>query len=260
MTATTSPTTKQTLVPDSYTGLDTLPKQIVSKLSKRGFVFNLMLVGRSGLGKSTLVNSIFSTHLRDSKVKPFDNTKTTEVTVTTHLMNENDVNVKLSIVDTPGNFILNFEFILFNDIGFGDLINNENAWEPIVKYIKDQYSLYLRRELTPAREKIISDTRVHAVIYFLSPSSAHGLLPLDIIAMKQISEISNLIPVIAKSDTLTMEEKESFKERVREELAFHNIHIYPDVNNGLVLEEMDPIEKRLNEEILVIFYTLYTYD
>ena len=183
------------ITPESYTGLDTIPQQIIQKLNKKGFTFNLMVVGKSGLGKSTLVNSIFACHLKNSVGKSYELSKTTEVQVKTHLIVENDVQVKVSIVDTPG---------------FGDLINNEKAWEPIVKYIRDQYSLYLRRELTPARERTITDTRVHAVIYFVFPSG-HGLSSLDVLAMKAISECANLIPVIAKSDTLTLEERLEFK-------------------------------------------------
>lgn len=47
-------------------------------------------------------------------------------------MEENGVKLKLSITDTPG---------------YGDQVNNEACWEPIVKHIKDQYSMYLRKEL-----------------------------------------------------------------------------------------------------------------
>lgn len=44
--------------------------------------------------------------------------------------------------------------------------------------------------------------------------------------MKQISEVANVIPVIAKADSLTMEERQSFKERIREEILFHGIKVF----------------------------------
>ena len=91
------------ITPEAYTGLDTLPQQIIQKLNKRGFTFNLMVVGKSGLGKSTLVNSIFAAHLKDAVGKGYELNKTTEVQVKSHVIVENNVQVKVSIVDTPGN-------------------------------------------------------------------------------------------------------------------------------------------------------------
>jgi septin 3/9/12 len=64
-------------------------------------VFSVVL-NYSGLGKSTLVNSIFASHLTNSQVKSFDNTKTTEISISSHTIVENNVAVKLSIIDTPG--------------------------------------------------------------------------------------------------------------------------------------------------------------
>lgn len=173
-----------------------------------------MIVGRSGLGKSTLVNTLFSAHLIDTKGvrKPNDPPRqTTEINSVTHIIEENGVRLKLTITDTPG---------------YGDQVNNDNCWEPIIKHIKEQYSTYLRKELTPARERRIPDTRVHAVIFCINPSG-HALTPLDITVMKKISEVANIIPVISKSDSLTMEERLAFKRRIKEEIEFHGIRTFP---------------------------------
>jgi septin 3/9/12 len=72
---------------------------------------------------------------------------------------ENNVKLRLNIVDTPG---------------YGDLVNNDGCWEPIIKYIKDQHSAYLRKELTAMRDKHIQDTRIHCCLYFIAPTG-HGL-------------------------------------------------------------------------------------
>lgn len=44
---------------EGYVGFDTVQEQIRKKSLKRGFEFNLMVVGATGLGKSTMVNTLF---------------------------------------------------------------------------------------------------------------------------------------------------------------------------------------------------------
>ena len=44
-----------------YVGFANLPNQVHRKSVKKGFEFTLMVVGESGLGKSTLINSLFLT-------------------------------------------------------------------------------------------------------------------------------------------------------------------------------------------------------
>jgi len=216
---------------NSYVGFDSITRQIEHKLLKRGFQFNAMVVGQTGLGKSSLINTIFASHLIDSKgrLEADEPTRqTTEIQAVSHLVVENNVKLRLNIVDTPG---------------YGDLINNDGCWEPIIKYIKDQHSAYLRKELTAMRDKYIQDTRIHCCLYFIAPTG-HGLRPIDIIVMKKLSEVVNIVPVIAKSDSLTLEEREAFKVRIRDELHYHNIRLYPFDN-----EDQDSEELQLNEAI-----------
>uniref|UniRef100_A0A452TLX8 Septin-type G domain-containing protein n=1 Tax=Ursus maritimus TaxID=29073 RepID=A0A452TLX8_URSMA len=55
--------------PDQYVGFATLPNQVHRKSVKKGFDFTLMVAGESGLGKSTLVHSLFLTDLyKDRKL------------------------------------------------------------------------------------------------------------------------------------------------------------------------------------------------
>jgi septin 3/9/12 len=87
------------------------------------------------------------------------------------------------------------------------------SWDPIVKYIKDQHSAYLRKELTAMRDRHIQDTRIHCCLYFINPTG-HTLRPIDVIVMKKLSEVVNVVPVIAKADSLTLDEREQFKQVV----------------------------------------------
>lgn len=63
------------------------------------------------------------------------------------------------------------------------------------------------------RDRYIQDTRIHCCLYFINPTG-HSLRPIDVIVMKKLSEVVNVVPVIAKADSLTLEERESFKQKV----------------------------------------------
>lgn len=41
-----------------------------------------------------------------------------------------------------------------------------------------------------------------------------SLKPIDVIVLKKLVQVVNVVPVIAKADSLTMEERAAFKKRV----------------------------------------------
>ena len=116
---------------------------------------------------------------------------------------ENGIQLRLTIIDTPG---------------FGDFIDNETCWKPILECIEGRYDAFLEQESRVNRRKIL-DNRVHALIYFIPPTG-HCLRPIDIEFMKRLHHRVNIIPVIAKSDTMTEEELHTFKLRVSENTLF----------------------------------------
>jgi len=95
---------------------------------------------------------------------------------------------------------------------------------PIVDFIDDQHETYMCQEQQPQRTEK-SDLRVHACLYFIRPTG-HTLKPLDIEIMKRLGTRVNLIPVIAKADTLTQNDLFVFKQRIREVIAAQGIRIY----------------------------------
>ncbi|XP_055971398.1 septin-9 [Sorex fumeus] len=199
-----------------YVGIDSILEQMRRKAMKQGFEFNIMVVGQSGLGKSTLINTLFKSKISRKSVQPPAPSeeripKTIEIKSITHDIEEKGVRMKLTVIDTPG---------------FGDHINNENCWQPIMKFINEQYEKYLQEEVNINRKKRIPDTRVHCCLYFI-PATGHSLRPLDIEFMKRLSKVVNIVPVIAKADTLTLEERVYFKQRITADLLSNGIDVYP---------------------------------
>ena len=158
-----------------------------------------MVVGESGLGKSTLINSLFLTDLYPgTNLNPFtvknanfhnkihvltDRVvpnaaekikKTVQLDASTVEIEERGVKLRLTVVDTPG---------------FGDAIDNIDSFQQIIRYIDEQYERYLKDESGLNRKNII-DNRVHCCFYFVNPYG-HGLKPLDIEVIEKTTDFSS---------------------------------------------------------------------
>uniref|UniRef100_A0A8D2MCZ4 Septin 2 n=1 Tax=Zonotrichia albicollis TaxID=44394 RepID=A0A8D2MCZ4_ZONAL len=202
-----------------YVGFANLPNQVHRKSVKKGFEFTLMVVGESGLGKSTLINSLFLTDLYPERIIPGAADKierTVQIEASTVEIEERGVKLRLTVVDTPG---------------YGDAINCRDCFKTIISYIDEQFERYLHDESGLNRRHII-DNRVHCCFYFISPFG-HGLKPLDVEFMKAIHNKVNIVPVIAKADTLSLKERERLKKRILDEIEEHGIKIYhlPDAES-----------------------------
>ncbi|ODV91222.1 hypothetical protein CANCADRAFT_61460 [Tortispora caseinolytica NRRL Y-17796] len=197
----------------SAIGISNLPKQRHDLVAREGANFTLMVAGESGLGKTTFVNTLFST-----TIKPYMNhrkrhqkqaDKTVDIEITKAELEEKGFKLRLTVIDTPG---------------FGDFVNNNDAWAPIAEFIDDQHESYMLQEQQPKRDEKL-DLRVHACLYFIRPTG-HVLKPLDVLCMKELGTRVNLIPVIAKADTLSTAALEKFKNHVRDVIDVQNINIY----------------------------------
>ncbi|XP_059208171.1 septin-5-like isoform X1 [Centropristis striata] len=202
-----------------YVGFATLPNQVHRKTVKKGFTFTLMVAGESGLGKSTLINSLFLTDLyKDRKVPNAQERINQTVDIVKHTISieEKGIRLRLTIIDTPG---------------FGDAIDNTDSWKPIEEYIDQQFEQYFRDE-SGLNRRNLQDNRVHCCLYFVSPFG-HGLRPLDVAFMRALHEKVNIVPVVAKADSLTEAEVYRKKIKIREEIKQFGINIYqfPDCDS-----------------------------
>nr|XP_049462272.1 septin-7 isoform X12 [Anopheles coluzzii] len=219
---------------DGYVGFANLPNQVYRKAVKKGFELTLMVVGESGLGKSTLINSMFLSDIYHAEQHPGPSKrikKTVAVESTKVLLKENGVNLTLTVVDTPG---------------FGDAVDNSNCWLPIVDFVESKYEEYLTAE-SRVHRTALPDSRVHVCLYFIAPSG-HGLKPLDIEFMQRLCDKVNIIPVIAKADTLTPEEITLFKKQILNEIAQNKIKIY-DFPDPMDEEEDAKVLRQLRSRV-----------
>lgn len=194
---------------NGYVGFANLPKQWHRKSVRRGFNLNVMVVGEPGLGKTTLVNTLFNKQVL-SKDHPLEDEDTPlKVVLTASEIEEDGIKLRLNVVTAPG---------------FGAHTNNTEAWKPIAEEISSRFDQYLETESRITRTTI-EDPRIHALLYFIEPSG-HSLRALDIAFMKQVHDKVNLIPVIAKADTLTDDEIADFKRRIVDDINYQGISVF----------------------------------
>ncbi|KAG2456334.1 septin 10 isoform X2 [Polypterus senegalus] len=192
-----------------HVGFDSLPDQLVNKSTNQGFCFNILCVGETGIGKSTLMDTLFNTSFENFESSHFE--PKVKLRAQTYELNESNVRLKLTIVNT---------------VGFGDQMNKQQSYQPVVDYIDAQFESYLQEELKIKRSLYnYHDSRIHVCLYFISPTG-HSLKSLDLVTMKKLDSKVNIIPVIAKADTISKSELHKFKIKIMSELVSNGVQIY----------------------------------
>jgi septin family protein len=144
---------------------------VVNREIKRGFTFNILVMGETGVGKSTLMDSLFKRPLED--VTHTHDAKSVGCQVFTHDLEEGGVKLKLTIVHSTG---------------FGDQLDRQQSPESLVGYIQTQFERYLQEELKTSRNLWrLHDSRIHACLYLLQPNG-HSLKSLDLVTMRAIHD------------------------------------------------------------------------
>ena len=97
-----SPNGSRILRPEGYVGYDSLPDQYVSRIIRDGFCYNILALGATGVGKTTLLEALFNTKTQaDSSTRSHN---LSNVSVSNHLMElcEGNIKLKLTLVESKG--------------------------------------------------------------------------------------------------------------------------------------------------------------
>ncbi|WRT68393.1 uncharacterized protein IL334_005369 [Kwoniella shivajii] len=203
------------------------------KQAKKGVQLTLMVVGASGTGRTTFVNTLVESVLLEHRtanllvdpsnphsgldpnlVQQAASQANVEEPIRIKPVNveleEDGVRIALTVVDTPG---------------FGDGVDDEYAFQEISSYIERQNDDILAEESRIKRNPRFRDNRVHALLYFIPPTG-HALREMDIELMRRLSPRVNVIPVIGKSDSMTPTELRAFKKRIMEDIEYYGIPVY----------------------------------
>nr|EAQ71483.1 hypothetical protein MGCH7_ch7g890 [Pyricularia oryzae 70-15] len=201
---------------------------------KKGIQFCLMVCGASGTGRTTFVNTLCGKTVLDHKdsddpssAHVEEGVKIKDITVELEL-DEDGTRISLTVVDTPG---------------FGDQVDNEASFSEIVGYLEREYDNILAEESRIKRNPRFRDNRVHAMLYFITPtvsvSSTSRL-------MKRLAPRVNVIPVIGRADSLTPAELAESKKLVMEDIEHYRIPVY---NFPYDIEEDDEDTVEENAEL-----------
>ncbi|GMG20811.1 unnamed protein product [Ambrosiozyma monospora] len=177
------------------------------KFLKRGLFLNILVLGQTGTGKATFINT-----LCDEDIVATNRAAPSELNIEQHTAKiyEGGTQINLDITMIPG---------------FGDFIDNKRATSVVIKHIETQFDNMLDEECKIQRSKKSRDSRIHAALYFIRPTGK-GLRELDIHCLKLLSGRCNVIPIISKADLMTADECRLNKRLILRDIRNHGIKIY----------------------------------
>lgn len=187
----------------------------------------MLLIGENGIGKRTFINTLCKqNYFGDDSLEDIGLGTTEKVNL--------DVKTEILNINEPDSIPIKLQFSITKNFGFN--IQNYNNSHQIIQFIETIYQTILDQEQKIDRNVNFEDNRIHIGIYFIKPNGK-GLNELDIECMKAVSERINLIPVIAKNDSLTIDELKLNKELITNDIKRNKINIYNLHSHGFSEEE-----------------------
>ena len=139
---------------------------------------------------------------------------------------DDGVRILVEAIDTPG---------------FNDDFQHDFRAKQLLEYIENTFDEVFEEEQRVHRNPKFEEHRIHALLYFIEPTGL-SLKDSDYQLMKILSNRINVIPVIAKADSLTKEELAGFKEKIAQDVAVKNIPIF-DFSKFSSADQLNMVKK-----------------
>lgn len=165
--------------------------------------YNILVAGDSGLGKTSFINAYM--YLKFNYYQKFKDCSNIVPTTSKIIHNkarrtEGKIDFFIDFIDSPG-------YGSFRDISVWTKFISKFLLTQIIKYKQNS-------------EKV--DERVHCCLYFIDAVLKHD----DIVAMREISRYTAIVPIIGKADMCTAEEMKKFKKIVINQIVEAEIEYF----------------------------------
>lgn len=172
-------------------------------LKRKNRRFSIMAAGYKGSGKSSFFNTLFNNDIVRLEAS-------SDINLIMLNIDCEGISQKISLIDTPG---------------FGLGIDDEDLQNSLINFIQKQFDIFIEEESKIRRDPTFEDPRVHCLLYFI-PCTGNGLKQNDINFLKKVQRLVNIIPILSKSDGLNLNEKNTLKEKVKQQLNNNCIEIF----------------------------------
>ncbi|CAO3625951.1 unnamed protein product [Cunninghamella echinulata] len=170
------------------------------------YSLNIMVIGDTGLGKTTFVRRFYNTIkgiiIKDTFKETIPNiisgplqTTKDPYTISMHIKQQqyHNQHLFLSILDMPG---------------FNPKLSMDQQLLSFTKYIDNQYEQTFTEETKLKRDTKRKDSHIHACLYFINAACTNGLTDKDLYMMKQLTTRVNVIPILGKMNTIVDNEQQ----------------------------------------------------